>query len=138
MQHLDNDLVTTIDRRTGIGTTRGYTLAQFQALQKGSISGTVTELGTGVPLGDVAVFIYDINGDERAQVTTNASGQYLVENFLQPGRYRATTQNTLSFIDEIYDNIRCAGSCGSPDRNGTPILVETGLETTAINFALSN
>jgi hypothetical protein len=96
----------------------------------GSISGTVTEEGTGAPLAHVCVAVYgpDANGD---CVETDASGHYTYGK-LESGSYK------VSFIDfpgyqhegEAYDN--------KPDLSSAdPVGVAAGSDTPNIDAALA-
>lgn len=100
--------------------------------QTGTISGTVT--GSGMPLPNTEVHFYNLagSGDGVAAIaTTNGVGVYSVN--LPPGAYAFITQNTLGYINEVYDNIQCSAVC---DLSGmVPTLVTNGSNLVA-NFDL--
>lgn len=133
---IENTTPTTVDRRAGLGSTRSYTRSQFEVLANGGIAGNVTALSTGQPLAGVVVAVFDINGDQVAEVPTDSTGSYTFDGILHPGPYRAITRNTLGYADMIFDGITCDGTCAIPDRTGSLIIVREGVRTGAIDFTL--
>jgi hypothetical protein len=68
---------------------------------------------------------------------TNASGVYTGTG-LPPGTYHALTRNLLGYIDEIYGDIPCHGTCEiSAASVGTPIPVAAGGISSGVNFGLA-
>jgi hypothetical protein len=108
----------------------------FALAPGGRISGMVTTAGSGAPLFGVAVRIYNSSGDFVGTGFSDASGAYSTSSGLPTGTYHARTFNSSGFIEELYDDITCAG--GSCSRTaGTPISVTAGSTTGHINFALT-
>ena len=99
-----------------------------------TITGTVTDAGTGAPLDGVSVYVYDATGKSMGSVTTNASGVY-TKTGLATGTHYVRTSNTLGYLDEVYNNIPCpSGNCTAT--SGTGVSVTAGATTSGINFAL--
>ena len=109
------------------------TLAGTAALA-GTISGTVSEDGTGTPLVGVEVNIYYSHGAVVETVLTDGGGVYTSSPGLPTGDYLVQTANTQGYYDELYDDIPCAGPCDVTV--GAPVAVVTGAPTTGIDFAL--
>ena len=80
------------------------------------------------------MLINDANGNTVVDVRTNADGSYRTGRGLRPGTYFARTSETPEGLDEVYNNILCAG-CDS--RSGTPIAVTAGADTPNIDFDLA-
>ena len=129
---------------TRVAVTTGTTTTgrDFALDLAGSISGTVTEAGTGQPLAGVTVIVYaragTTPGYPAGSVPTNAAGGYTLRG-LPPNEYVAftSTSSTLAYVNEIYDDIPCATLCSS----GTALTMGTGIAvagaTTGIDFALA-
>lgn len=103
--------------------------------QTGTISGAVTDAGTGAGLSGF-VQVYSWNGQGIGGASTTAgSGAYTIPN-LVPGIYFARTflSSTLNYVAEAYNDVRCAPSCAITTT--TPIYVVGGA-TTIVNFGLS-
>jgi hypothetical protein len=100
----------------------------------GRISGTITDASTSAPIDAVDVDIFDSSGVFVTTASTDASGNYQTDSVLNTGTYYAITFNGSSYLDELYNNIRCPG-CDVT--TGTPISVTAGATTSAINFALT-
>lgn len=105
----------------------------FALHRGGSITGSVTEDGTGDPLSDVLIIVRDANSGIRAITTTLADGTYTAGG-LPTGTYYAETHSD-THADELYDDAPCTSSCDTSD--GTPISVTVGVTTPGIDFALS-
>lgn len=97
------------------------------------ISGTVTAEGEGGLLG-VEVRILDTGGSYFNLVETDATGAFTFDP-LSPGAYLLWTINSQGFIDELYDDIPCAGGCLY--FAGTPVPVSAGQNVGGIDFALA-
>ncbi len=99
----------------------------------GQITGTVTN-GTSTPLPNVYVVVTNASGAIVNTYATNASGVYASEG-LPAGTYYAYTRNSAGLVDQLYNNMICAGARCTPT-TGTPITVTLGLTTANINFVL--
>jgi len=102
----------------------------FNLIETGSISGTVTEEGSGIPLASVYVSVYDDACSWMNSASTDATGSYIVGD-LRPGNYKVQYQDfSGNHISEWYkDKV----SCNSADL----VSVEAGSETSGINAALA-
>ncbi len=99
------------------------------------ISGEVTDATTGLPLANVRVRVYNASGTQVTSVNTSSSGVYATSTGLSPGTYYARTQNSLGYVDELYNDTSCPGGVCTVTA-GTPISVTAGSTTTGIDFGL--
>ncbi len=131
-------------RGAAIVVSGGSTITRSFALGSGgSITGTVTNDGTGAPLQNVTVQVLArVAGSvtSAGSVQTNASGVYTVTG-LPTGTFYASTSGAAdaAHTNEIYNDILCPGTCSSTVTvaSGSPIAVTQGAATSGINFALS-
>ena len=72
---------------TGVSVTMGATTSgiNFGLAVGGRISGTVTDAGTGAPLANVQLAVYNASGSSVAYGDTNASGVYTTSAGLPAG-----------------------------------------------------
>lgn len=97
-----------------------------------SIGGTVTDDGeTGIP--DVEVRVLETGGAHFTLTTTDAFGVYVADGLIA-GDYVLWTRNEDGFVDELFDDIPCAGGCNF--FTGTPVTVGPGADATGIDFEL--
>jgi ribosomal protein L30E len=122
---------------TGVAVTAGGTTGgiDFALALGGTITGTVSVEGTGTPLANVTVYVYNASNVSEGAVTTNASGVYAKIGLLA-GTHYIRTLNSQGYVDELYDNRPCVGSC-SPYTSGTGVTVTAGATTSAVDFALA-
>lgn len=99
-----------------------------------SIGGTVADDG-GTGIAGVEVRVFETGGAHFDLTTTNGSGAYFVED-LVAGTYVVWTRNEAGYIDELFDNIVCAGGCNY--FAGTPVIVAQGNDASGIDFELRN
>ena len=97
--------------------------------------GTITAAGTGAPLANVGVLVYEASGSLFTSVTTNASGVYATTG-LPAGTYYVRTSNGLGCVDELYDNLLCPGGACAVTK-GTGVSVTAWATTSGINFGLA-
>jgi hypothetical protein len=128
--------VCTVTSGTPIAVTVGTTTTgiDFGLALGGRIRGTVTDVGTGLPLAGVAVYVYNSSGNQVTSGSTDGSGAYTGYYGLPTGTYYARTSSSLGYVDELYNNIACLGGACTVT-SGTPISVTVGT-TTTINFGL--
>ena len=105
----------------------------------GSISGTVTEAGSGTPIASASVTIYRAQAGQVEFMGSDPAagdGSYTVGG-LPPGDYRAIAKNS-AHANELYDDILCPGGINScfPER-GAAITVVAGTDTPLIDFELA-
>ena len=125
-----------VEDGTPIAVSAGSTTSgiDFALHRGGSITGTVTEDGTGDPLSGVAVIVSDASFGTYTITTTLADGTYTAGG-LPTGSYYARTYNQ-THADELYDDVPCTSQCDTAD--GTPIAVTVGVTTPGIDFALAH
>ncbi len=99
----------------------------------GLIAGTVTEMGTSLPIEGVHVDIFDSEGDFQTFGATDADGNYTIYDSLPAGSYFARAWGDPPHIGELYENVPCNFSCDVTE--GSPIAVSAGT-TTQIDFEL--
>lgn len=101
----------------------------------GQIAGTVTDSATNAPLMDIAIDIYDQDGNWRASGSTDSAGNYLTWGALGSGSYFALARDyDQDYLAELYQELPCSGDCNI--LKGTPISVTHGQTTNGINFTL--
>ena len=122
---------------TPITVTAGTTTAgvDFELTPGGRISGTVTDAGTGLPLADVRVDIYDPEGRLALYAYTDTSGVYATSNGLASGSYYARTGFKPGYLGELYDDIPCPREACTVT-SGTAIEVTARATTNGVDFAL--
>jgi Carboxypeptidase regulatory-like domain len=127
----------TVTSGTAISVTVGMTTTgiDFALAAGGRISGTVTDAGTALPLTSTSVYVYSSSGSQVTRGYTDSSGVYTTESGLPSGTYYARTSNSKGYIDELYNNIACPGSCTAT--SGTAITVTVGMTTSGIDFGLA-
>jgi uncharacterized surface anchored protein len=113
----------------------GTATADFALDPGGRISGTVRD-GSSNPLAGVFVRFFGSTGNELAESTTDASGNYISAAF-PTGSYFIKTQNELGFVDELFDNLECPGTISCITTSGTAVPVTVGATTTGRDFALA-
>ena len=131
---------TAADSGGGVAVTLGATTSGINlALDPGlSVSGTVTNGANGLPLQNVTVTAWIRVGQTFSgrSAFTNTSGAYTISG-LVAGTYVLSTGSG-SFVNEIFDNLPCTGSCSTNAQlvNGTPVNVAPGTNASGKNFAL--
>ncbi len=107
----------------------------------GSVSGTVTDSGTGAPVQNVLVTLRSLVGTQNlfaGSASTNASGVFTVSGLAAGTYFAYTSAGNAGYTSEIFDNILCPGSCSSTVavNSGAPIAVTAGVTTSNVSFAL--
>jgi hypothetical protein len=123
--------------RTGVAVL-GFLLAGGPAYPagEGTISGTVRDATTGVPLAHVFIDVFNSNGVWMANGETGPGGGYAIGG-LPAGSYHARTDlSWLGYLDELYDDVACPFQA-CPVTSGTAILVTAGATTTGIDFSVT-
>lgn len=112
------------------------------ALDKGGrIAGKVTDASTTTGIPQAEVDIYTEDGKVVAYGYTDGTGSYTTFTGLGAGRYRARTTLYLGgspggYVNEVYDDVPCAGAYGCPLAQGSLVNVGLGTTTSGIDFAL--
>jgi hypothetical protein len=99
-----------------------------------SISGTVRNSLNNLPIAGTTVQVYNSTGVPVAQIATNPSGNYELNN-VADGNFFVRTQNSLGFINEVYNNRPCGGYCDI--LNGDAVAVSPTNPGTLIDFFLA-
>jgi hypothetical protein len=120
---------------SAIAVTAGTTLSgqNFVLASGGSISGTLRS-GPVAPIVGATVQVYNGLGIPVGQISTNASGNYQV-NTLPSGSFFVRTQQSLGFVDQVFNALPCSGYCDV--LSGTPVPVSSGLGTGLVDFTLT-
>ncbi|HHQ48473.1 MAG TPA: hypothetical protein ENK19_06265, partial [Acidobacteria bacterium] len=114
-------------------TTGGDTSGIDAALSKGStVSGHVTSAGSGAPLVNAWIYLYDASGNYLSNTNTDPVGAYAL-TARYPGTYHVVAKEA-SHVNELYDDIPCQPSCDPTA--GDPIVVNAHSDTPGIDFAL--
>lgn len=120
---------------TAISVAAGATVSgrDFALATGGSISGTLRS-GPSAPIVGALVQVYDAGGIPVSQISTNASGNYQVDT-LPAGNFFVRTQQSLGFVDQVFNALPCSGYCDV--LSGTPVPVAAGAGTGLVDFTLS-
>jgi protocatechuate 3,4-dioxygenase beta subunit len=100
-----------------------------------SISGTITDAVTGLPLPDVNVQVWEVGGWwlRGLVIQTDAQGQYSTAGpGLIPGLYRVRTAND-HYVNEWFDNVICQTH---PEGTGATVVDISTADATHVDFAL--
>lgn len=130
-----------VDSGTPIGVVSGATTGgvNFGLSPAARISGRVLNAQTSAPLQGVSVAAYariGLNVTFMGSANTDSSGDYTIRG-LPTGTYYLHT-STNRAINEIFNDIQCAGFCSSNDAVvlGLGIAATQGSTTAGINFVL--
>lgn len=99
----------------------------------GAISGTVRNSLSNLPIAGTAVQVYNASNVPVAQIATNASGNYELNN-LADGPFYVRTQNALGFINEVFQNRACGGYCDM--LAGDAVTITGGVPVGLVDFSL--
>lgn len=98
----------------------------------GSLSGTVTEVDGTTPIVGVRVRVFR-GSSYVGESASGPAGAWSLGG-LAAGTYFVLTRDTTGFVDELWDDIRCDGSC--TPALGTPIELADGASVGGVDFAL--
>jgi hypothetical protein len=105
------------------------------ALDPGAtVSGTVRDALTSLPLAEVEIDLYSSTESYAGYAISAAGGTYSIGG-LTAGTYYARTYNSVGYLDELYRERPCVVYCDVT--NGDPIVVAPGATVTGIDFTLS-
>lgn len=88
------------------------TTVNFALASGALVTGRVVEDGTGTPISDTLVSVYNNDQDEYRTATTNADGYYVV-NGLKGGGYIVRFGSENNYLPEYYDN-KASGQDSNP------------------------
>ena len=129
-----------------IGSQENVTDINFLLEKGGKISGTVIDANSGLPIPDstnkqLQVEFYDASESVVGVGYIRNDGTYKSRRAIPAGSYAVRTGSmyqgvlTSPFVNQKYNAIDCAGvAC---DLSTSDVQVTTGVETTGINFSLS-
>ncbi len=115
-----------------VGIEQEVTEIDFALILRGSLSGSVTESGSGQAIPYASVSLYNSEGSFVTSSSSDEVGGFVVSNvpagtyFVKAGSHRHS--------DEVYDNIPCESSCDVT--SGTPVFVQAGQESGRVDFVL--
>jgi carboxypeptidase family protein len=113
------------------GTTSGI---NFALSIGGQITGTILKSANNQPPpAGVNAVIVNSSNVRFGSFAANGSGVYLTSG-LPAGTYYVSTQNTINFINKLYNNKACTQSCNATA--GDPVTVTVGNTTGSIDFSL--
>ena len=120
---------------SAIPVTAGVALGgqDFALSSGGSISGSVSS-GPSTPIVGATVQIYDGAGIPVGQISSNTSGNYQLDT-LPSGNYYLRTQQSIGFVDQVFNALPCSGYCDV--LSGTAVPVSAGMGTGLVDFTLS-
>ncbi len=107
--------------------------ANFSLADGGAVTGLVTRVGTGTPISDGLVRVYNVGGTSLGIALLGNDGSYRYGG-LAAGNYFARTEDT-GANDELWNNLPCPqGSC-TPT---TGTLIAIAANAVAVNFELTS
>jgi len=111
---------------------------EIQTILTSGINGYVKESGTGIPLENIIIDFWDINGSNLGQTITSKNGGF--SQAYNSGGYYISTDTGNAYEDEIYKDIHCQtpaifGDCevtqgeivNIPNNNIIPIILDVSL-----------
>ena len=111
----------------------------FVLAEGGTISGVLTEEGTGDPLVGAGVTVHTSSRQNAVSTSTNASGEYTIHQLPTGNYYLTTNDSSGDWVNEVHDNIQCLGTCTGAfaAAQGAAIAVTAPADTGGRNFVLS-
>jgi hypothetical protein len=108
---------------TQLQVTNGATLSgiDFALNRFGAITGSLTKQGTGDPIANERVVVYDEAGTYSGSDYTDSGGSYRVGS-RAPGAYFVRT-DTDEHRDELFDDVPCPGSCDPTTGTGVDVVL---------------
>jgi hypothetical protein len=115
----------------------GATGIDFSLTLGATITGTIRDEVTGLPLSGVRVEVTDNVAIFAEAVFTNASGVYTTANGFPTGNYFVRTDdNNLGYINEVYPNAPCLLQFNCPNLSGNSVAVVSGAVRSGIDISL--
>jgi len=100
----------------------------------GEITGVIVDESSGAPLPSIRVKLSDEEGRYLRYTWTDSGGTYSFRA-LAMGSYFVYTDDYDGYVNEVYDDVTCIGSCDPTA--GTPIVVRAATTSSGIDFALA-
>ena len=122
------DLLGEVDKASS-----SHTKISLEGSVQASITGTVTDAATGLPIANEGyVLLYDAGGSYVGLDRTDGVGVYSFVG-LPTGTFFVRTDFD-AYFDELYDDLPCPISCDVTA--GTPVSVTFGATTSGVDFGL--
>ncbi len=104
----------------------------------GSLSGTVRDRDNGAPLTGFRVQSLDATGEVFGYDYSDSGGGYEIRGLWPGTRYLATSERSLSHVDQLYDGIDCPGGppYGCDPTAGDPLAIGIGTSLNGLDFNL--
>lgn len=119
-----------------VGTGGSATNIDFDLVLGGSLSGTITEAGTGTPLR-ASVLVFRRIGNtvvDAGSVNSDAAGAYQVQG-LATGSYAVIALDAVH-VPEFYGGFQCVGCSTASILSAATVPVTTGLNTQGVNVTM--
>jgi hypothetical protein len=108
------------------------------AAQNGTVSGTVTDAGTGAPVQGLSVYLHTVTSSIVASTATSASGTYSIS--VPPGAlyYVSTGTSSGGYIPEAFPDVHCLfnGCSAAFLREAEPFSMPPGGSVTGRDFSV--
>jgi hypothetical protein len=106
--------------------------------QTGTVSGTVSDAGTGAPVAGMAITVVTVQGGFVANGVTNAAGVYTITVPIG-ALYYVRTGNTNGYLVEAFPDVQClSGNCSSTDlRESEQFSITSGGSVTGRDFSVA-
>jgi 5-hydroxyisourate hydrolase-like protein (transthyretin family) len=106
--------------------------------QTGTVSGTVTDAGTGAPVAGMTVLVTTVSGNPIAAALTNAAGAYTITGVPVGALYYVQTATSNGYLAEAFPDVQCVQErCLNELREAEPFSITPGGSVTARNFAVA-
>lgn len=106
--------------------------------QTGTVTGTVTDSSTGLPIANATVQVFTYSLQQVATAATNASGVYTVANVPPGALYYVRATVSSGYVDEWHPDVKAFRNVFSQTllSEASPISVAGGAVVPGIDFAL--
>ena len=108
----------------------------FTLARGGVITGTITAAFNGALLSGIGAQVFNSAGVSVGTFNTNGSGVFTTVG-LPADTYYVRTSTGVGYINQLWQNMPCAGNNGCVVTTGTPVVVAGTATTSGINFALT-
>jgi 5-hydroxyisourate hydrolase-like protein (transthyretin family) len=120
-----------------VNTGKNFALQPLTAAGTGTLTGTVVDAASGLPIGGMSVTYYRLSGSTiQASFTANSNVSGVYTATTDAASYWVATSGFHPYRNEAFDNIPCPGNCGSPPNTSVVVPVAAGATATA-DFELS-
>lgn len=122
-----------------IGSHKANKNLQVSLVTGASISGRIGRLADGRGIRGVLIELFDSQGRIADTAVSDDDGLYMIAG-LADGTYYASTKSTIGrLLDELYDDIPCAGGAGVGCNavSGTPLTITNGESLKNVEFIIS-